>query len=79
MSYFLYTKRGHIAQNCPSRSINILNNTYEGQDEVYTVIGVPVKVRKLLTLPRLVYDIVQDMFNQRAEITYGQLLQYPDY
>jgi len=25
------------------------------------------------------YNLIQDMFQQRAEITYGQLLEYPEH
>ncbi len=52
----------------------MLNNIYEKQDEVYTITGVPVKVRESLTSLRPAYDIVQDIFNQRVEIIYDQLL-----
>src|SRR6266498_240901 len=32
-----------------------------------------------LLSPRLKYNLIQDMFQQRAEITYGQLLEYPEH
>ncbi len=32
-----------------------------------------------LLSPRPKYNLIQDMFQQRAEITYGQLLEYPEY
>ena len=28
---------------------------------------------------RLKYNLIQDLFQQRAEITYSQLLEYPEY
>ena len=32
-----------------------------------------------LLSPRPKYNLIQDMFQQRAEITYGQLLDYPEH
>ncbi len=32
-----------------------------------------------LLSPRPKYNLIQDMFQQRAEITYGQLLEYPEH
>ena len=32
-----------------------------------------------LLSPRPKYNLIQDMFQQRAKITYGQLLEYPEH
>ncbi len=32
-----------------------------------------------LLTPRPKYNLIQDMFQQKAEITYGQLLEYPEH
>ena len=37
------------------------------------------KLGESLLSPRPKYNFIQDMFQQRAEITYGQLLEYPEH
>jgi len=41
--------------------------------------GTSRKMGESLLSPRPKYNLIQDMFQQRAEITYGQLLEYPEY
>ena len=36
-------------------------------------------MRESLLSLRPKYNLIQDMFQQRAEITYGQLLEYPEH
>ena len=37
------------------------------------------KMGESLVSPRLKYNLIQDMFQQRAKITYGQFLEYPEH
>jgi len=41
--------------------------------------GTPRKMGENLLSPRPKYNLIQDMFQQRAKITYGQLLEYPEH
>ncbi len=41
--------------------------------------GNPKKMGENLLSSWPKYNLIQDIFQQRAEITYGQLLKYPEY
>src|SRR6266498_4934328 len=74
---FLYYKKGHIAQFCPGKSVNLVS--IKDETNINYIKGISRKMGESLLSPRPKYNLIQDMFQQRAEITYGQLLEYPEY
>src|SRR6266498_536019 len=74
---FLCYKKGHTAQFCPGKSVNLAS--IEGEANLNYIKGTPRKMEESLLSPRPKYNLIQDMFQQRAKITYGQLLEYPKY
>ena len=74
---FLYYKKGHTAQFCLGKSVNLAS--IEDEANLNYIKGSLRKMGESLLSPRLKYNLIQDMFQQRAEITYGQLLKYPEH
>src|SRR6266545_1104628 len=74
---FLCYKKRHTAQFCPGKSVNLAS--IEDESNLNYIKGIPRKMGKSLLSPRPKYNLIQDMFQQRAEITYGQLLEYPEH
>src|SRR6266511_4712257 len=74
---FLCYKKGHTAQFCLGKSVNLAS--LEDEANLNYIKGTPRKMGESLLAPRPKYNLIQDMFQQRAEITYGQLLEYPDH
>jgi len=74
---FLYYKKGHTTQFCPRKSVNL--TSIEDEANLNYIKGSLRKMGESLLSPRLKYNLIQDMFQQRAEITYGQLLKYPEH
>src|SRR6266540_2615717 len=74
---FLCYKKGHTAQFCPEKSVNLAS--LEDETNLNYIKRIPRKMGKSLLAPRPKYNLIQDMFQQRAEITYGQLLEYPEH
>src|SRR6266540_2981342 len=74
---YLYYKKGHTVQFCSKKSVNL--TSIEDEVNLNYIKGTPRKMRKSLLSLRPKYNLVQDMFQQRAEITYGQLLEYPEH
>src|SRR6266498_356461 len=72
---FLCYKKGHTAPFCPGKSVNLAS--LEEEANLNYIKGTPRKIGESLLSLRPKYNLVQDMFQQRAEITYGQLLEYP--
>src|SRR6266542_6975745 len=68
--YFLCYKKGHLAKDCPSRSVNLaLIGDLPEVDNAF------VKEKPIILRP---YDIGKDILNTRANITFAQLMQYDD-
>src|SRR6266542_656239 len=74
---FLCYKKGHTAQFCLGKSVNLAS--IEDEANLNYIKRTPREMGESLLSPRPKYDLIQDMFQQRAEITYGQLLEYPEY
>src|SRR6266540_7171341 len=74
---FLCYKKGHTAQFCSGKSVNL--TSIEDEANLNYIKGTPRKMGESLLSLRPKYKLIQDMFQQRAEITYGQLLEYPEY
>src|SRR6266498_200068 len=74
---FLCYKKGHTAQFCPGKSVNLAS--IEDEANLNYIKGTPRKMEESLLSFRSKYNLVQDIFQQRAEITYGQLLEYPEH
>src|SRR6266498_2698218 len=74
---FLCYKKGYTAQFCPGKSVNLAS--LEDEANLNYIKGTPRKMGESLLAPRPKYNLIQDMFQQKAEITYGQLLEYPEY
>jgi len=72
---FLCYKKGHIAQFCFGKSVNL--TSIEDEANLNYIKGSLRKMGESLLSPRPKYNLIQDMFQQRAEIIYGQLLEYP--
>src|SRR6266542_4174601 len=73
--YFLCYKKGHTAQFCSGKSVNLAS--IEDETNLNYIKETLRKMKESLLSPRLKYNLIQDMFQQRAKITYGQLLKYP--
>ncbi len=71
---FLCYKKGYTAQFCPKKSVNLAS--IEVEANLNYIKGTPRKMGESLLSSRLKYNLIQDMFQQKAEITYGQLLEY---
>ncbi len=74
---FLCYKKEHTAQFCPRKLVNL--TSIEDEVNLNYIKGTPRKMRESLLSLRPKYNLIQDMFQQRAEITYGQLLEYPEH
>src|SRR6266540_2488414 len=74
---YLCYKKGHTAQFCPGKSVNLAS--IEDEANINYIKGSPRKMKESLLSFRPKYNLIQDMFQQRAEITYSQLLEYPEY
>src|SRR6266498_2943355 len=74
---FLCYKKGHTAQFCPEKSVNLA--VIEDEANLNYIKGIPRKMEESLLSPRPKYNLIQDMFQQKAKITYGQLLEYPEH
>src|SRR6266540_6166513 len=74
---FLCYKKGYTAQFCPGKSVNLAS--IEDEANLNYIKGTSRKMKESLLSLRLKYNLIQDMFQQRAEITYGQLLEYPEH
>ena len=74
---FLCYKKGHIAQFCLGKSVNLA--LIEAEANLNYIKKTLRKIRESLLSSRLKYNLIQDMFQQKVEITYGQLLEYPEY
>ena len=72
---FLCYKKGHTAQFCPRKSVNLA--AIENEANLNYIKGTPRKMKKSLLSLKPKYNLIQDMFQQRVEITYDQLLEYP--
>src|SRR6266540_3195999 len=75
--YFLCYKKGHTTQFCSRKSVNLA--LIENEANLNYIKGTPRKMGKSLLSLRPKYNLIQDMFQQRAKITYGQLLEYPEH
>src|SRR6266545_4319480 len=75
--YFLCYKKGHTTQFCSRKSVNLVS--IEDEANLNYIKGTPRKMGKSLLSPRPKYNLIQNLFQQRAEITYGQLLEYPEH
>src|SRR6266542_4432252 len=74
---YLYYKKGHTVQFCSEKSVNLIS--IEDEANLNYIKGSPRKMRESLLSLRSKYNLIQDIFQQRAEITYSQLLEYPEY
>src|SRR6266540_7314886 len=74
---FLCYKKGHTAQFCSGKSVNLVS--IEDEANINYIKGIPRKMGESLLSPRLKYNLIQDMFQQRAKITYDQFLEYPEH
>src|SRR6266498_4273344 len=74
---YLCYKKGHTAQFCPGKSVNLAS--IEDEANINYIKGTSRKMGESLLSPRPKYNLIQDMFQQRAEITYDQLLEYPEH
>ena len=71
---FLCYKKGHTVQFCPEKSVNLAS--IENEANLNYIKGTPRKMGESLVSSRPKYNLIQDIFQQRVEITYGQLLEY---
>ena len=74
---FLCYKKGYTAQFCLGKSVNL--TAIEDDANLNYIKGIPRKMEESLLSPRPKYNLIQDMFQQKAKITYGQLLEYPEH
>jgi len=74
---FLCYKKGHIVQFCPEKSVNLA--VIEDKTNLNYMKGIPKRMGESFLSPRPKYNLIQDIFQQRAKITYGQLLEYPEH
>src|SRR6266540_1713590 len=74
--YLCYKKR-HTAQFCPGKSVNLAS--LEEEANLNYIKGTPRKMEESLMSSRPKYNLIQNMFQQKVEITYGQLLEYPEH
>src|SRR6266511_856804 len=74
---FLCYKKGHTVQFCPRKSVNLAS--IEDEANINYIKGFLRKMGESLLTPRSKYNLIQNMFQQRAEIIYGQLLEYLEY
>src|SRR6266540_7410079 len=74
---FLCYKKSHIAQFCPGKLVNL--SSIEDEANLNYIKGIPKKMGESLLSPKPKYNLIQDVFQQRAEITYGQLLECPEH
>src|SRR6266540_6245496 len=74
---FLCYKKRHTAQFCSGKSVNLAS--IEDEANVNYIKRTPRKMKENLLSSRPKYNLIQDMFQQRAEITYDQLLKYPEH
>src|SRR6266540_3129066 len=74
---FLCYKKGHTAQFCPEKSVNLAS--IKDEANLNYIKGTSRKIGESLLSSRSKYNLIQDIFQQRAEITYGQLLEYPEH
>jgi len=70
-------KKRYIAQFCPGKSVNLAS--IEDKANLNYIKGTLRKMDESLLSSRPKYNLIQDMFQQRAEITYDQLLKYPEH
>ena len=71
---FLCYKKEYTTQFCLGKSVNLAS--IEDEANLNYIKGTPRKMEESLLSSRPKYNLIQDMFQQRAEITYGQLLEY---
>src|SRR6266498_5326774 len=74
---FLCYKKGHTVQFCSGKSVNL--TSIEDEANLNYIKESLRKMKENLLSPRPKYNLIQDMFQQRVEITYGQLLEYPEH
>ncbi len=74
---FLYYKKGYIVQFYLGKSVNLA--AIEDETNINYVKGILKRMGESFLSSRPKYNFIQDMFQQRAEITYGQLLEYPEH
>ena len=74
---FLCYKKGHTAQFCLEKSVNLA--ALEDEIQINYMKGTPKKMGESFLSLWLKYNLIQNMFQQRAEITYKQLLEYPEH
>src|SRR6266540_833581 len=74
---YLCYKKGHTTQFCPEKSVNLAS--IEDEANLNYIKETPRKMRESLLSSRPKYNLIQDMFQQRAEIIYGQLLEYSEH
>src|SRR6266498_5450248 len=74
---FLCYKKGYTVQFCLGKSVNLAS--IEDEANLNYIKGSPRKMEESLLSLKLKYNLIQDMFQQRVEITYGQLLEYPEH
>ncbi len=66
---FLCYKKGHTAQFCPGKSVNLVS--IEGEANLNNIKRISKKIEKSFLSPKPKYNLIQDIFQQRAKITYG--------
>jgi|SRR6266542_2586706 len=71
---FLCYKKGHTVQFCSGKSVNLVS--IEDKANLNYIKGTSRKMEESFLSPRPKYNLIQDMFQQRTEITYSQLLEY---
>src|SRR6266498_2656189 len=74
---FLCYKKGHTAQFCLGKTVNLA--TMDDETNLNYIKGTPKRMGESLLSPRPKYNLIQDMFQQRAKIIYRQLLEYSEY
>ncbi len=74
---FLYYKKGHTVQFCLGKSVNLVS--IEDEANLNYIKESPRKLGESLLSLRPKYNLIQDIFQQKAEIIYGQLLEYPEH
>src|SRR6266540_1319227 len=74
---FLCYKKRHTAQFYPGKSVNLAS--LEEEANLNYIKGTLRKMGESLLTSKPKYNLIQDLFQQRAEITYGQLLEYPEH
>jgi len=66
---FLCYKKGHIAQFCSGKSVNLVS--IEDEANLNYIKGISKKMKESLLNLRPKYNLIQDIFQQRAEIIYS--------